>query len=704
GARETARVEAEGPLIPRSELFADAPRARPALNPQGDRLAFLAPRAPGGPLAVFVADPAALGAARLVAGAEGPVADFAWAAGGRHILYTLDIAGRRGLRAAMVEGEPQARTLTPESAGAEIVAMSPAEPNIVLVAVSDREAGWPDLHRIDIATGESTRLDRNTRRIVRYIADRQNELRLGLAARADGGIDVLVRERGAWRAQPLFSVAYEDAPFLSIVSFGADGRSFLMLDSTNRQHAGLFRVDAETGERTLVAGSERADVVSVWLHPLTRAPEAFVTEYLRREWRALEPAAQADLDFFAAQGVGDLRVLDRTREDRRWLVVAESPAAPPRYFLYDRPIGQEARARALTPLFSERPALAERTLQPMAPVEIPARDGRTLVSYLTLPRGADANGDSRPDRPLSLAVIVHDGPWSRASYAFDAMHQWLANRGYAVLSVNYRGSTGFGRAFAAAGDREWGRAMQSDLVDAANWAADQRIAIEGRIALIGEGYGGYAALMGVSDAPGIFSCAVAAAPILNLEAWRRPEASLGLRAALAARVSERAALPRPQSIRGLTIIAQGARDPRFPRAAADAFAANLRTRNIPYTLLFYPDEGASLARGANRISFYAAAEQMLADPQCLGGPAQGLSREDFSGSSAQLIAGGARIEGLGRFAPPQRVAARPRGRPVMAPAQADALIEEQQRQRDVPIATRRPQSPARETAKPADAN
>jgi dipeptidyl aminopeptidase/acylaminoacyl peptidase len=389
-------------------------------------------------------------------------------------------------------------------------------------------------------------------------------------------------------------------------------------------------------------------------------------------------------------------VLSRTRNDARWIVEEEGPATPARTWLYDR---ADPQARRLTLLFRNRPALEGRRLAAMIPVEIEARDGLTLVSYLTLPPGSDADRNGRPDRPLPLALVAHGGPWERDSFGFNAEHQWLADRGYAALSVNFRGSTGFGKAFLNAGNREWGGRMQEDLIDAVRWAIAQRVARPERVAIFGRALGGFGALAGLAQSPEAFACGVSLNGYSNLQTLVSaiPEFS-SRRAELYERLGDprdaqdqammRARSPvfRASAIRAPLLIAQGGRDPRATRADADQIVASLRGRRVEVVHLIYPDEGETLARAANRLSFFAAAEAFLG--QCLGGAAQPFGR-DFDGASARTLAGADRIQGLREAAPPLRSAQKAAAPADQGGPDATPTFEllEESPSRDLPIVT-----------------
>ncbi|MEO0056582.1 MAG: hypothetical protein RIT17_9, partial [Pseudomonadota bacterium] len=284
-------------------------------------------------------------------------------------------------------------------------------------------------------------------------------------------------------------------------------------------------------------------------------------------------------------------------------------------------------------------------------------DELTLPCYLTLPPGSDTAGKGRPDAPVPMVLLVHGGPWARDTYGFNSAHQLLANRGYAVLSVNFRGSTGFGNAFLNAGNKQWGLAMHDDLIDAVEWAVAEGIAQADRIAIMGGSYGGYATLAGLTFTPEVFACGVDIVGPSNLETllstippyWAPlvktfhermgdPSTEEGLellRAASPLHKADRIVKP--------LLIAQGANDPRVKQSESDQIVGAMKAADIPVTYVLYPDEGHGFARPENNIAFYAIAENFLAE--CLGGRAEPLG-DTLVPASAQIIEGAAHVQGL----------------------------------------------------------
>ncbi|MFW6412580.1 MAG: alpha/beta hydrolase family protein [Oceanicaulis sp.] len=360
---------------------------------------------------------------------------------------------------------------------------------------------------------------------------------------------------------------------------------------------------------------------------------------------------------------GDVALTSRSDDDRTWVLMEYASDAVSTYWLWDRDADTFER------LFASRPELEGAPLAKMHPVIIPARDGLDLVSYLTLPVGTDADGDARPDAPVPMVLWVHGGPWARDGYGNDSYAQWFANRGYAVLQVNFRGSTGFGKDFVNAGDLEWGEAMHDDLIDAVNWAVSEGVTAEDSVAIGGGSYGGYATLAGLTFTPETFACGVDIVGPSNLvtlleaippywESFRRvlemrvgdPNTEEGM-----ALLRERSPLNSVDNIQRPLLIGQGANDPRVAQAESDQIVEAMTARDIPVTYVLFPDEGHGFARPENRLAFNAVAEGFLGE--CLGGRVEPIG-DAFQGSSLSVPAGEDYVDGLSEalegFTPEQR--------------------------------------------------
>lgn len=300
----------------------------------------------------------------------------------------------------------------------------------------------------------------------------------------------------------------------------------------------------------------------------------------------------------------------------------------------------------------------------MWPVEIKARDGLTLVSYLTLPAGSDANRDGKADRPAPLILLVHGGPWARDEYGYNSYHQWLANRGYAVLSVNYRASTGFGKDFLAAGNLQWGKKMHDDLIDAVDWAVASGVTTPDKVAIMGGSYGGYATLAGLTLTPDKFACGVDIVGPSNLftllgtipaywESFKQQfYQRMGNPTTDDGRALLQAASPltHVDKIKKPLLIGQGANDPRVKQAESDQIVSAMKAKGIPVTYVLFPDEGHGFARPTNNIAFNAVTENFL--QPCLGGRAEPIG-DTIKGSTAKVPHGAEFAPGL-----PQAIAAK----------------------------------------------
>lgn len=646
-AKDAPRADAS--LMPRRLLFGNPERMSPKISPDGRRLGFLAPSE--GVLNVWVGPVQDPSAAKPVTKEKSRgVRTFLFPYASDYVLYRQDKGGDENWHIYAVDLKTgQIKDLTPfEGIAAQIQGVSQKIPNEVLIGMNDRDKKLHDLYRVDIRTG-ARKLVRQNDGFAGFVADDDFKARLAMRMTPDGGqeyLDITGKE-----PKPFVAFGPEDSVTSGVIGFDATGKTLYSRDSRGRDTSALVTLDLRTAKPTVVAEDAKADVSGVIVHPKTEKVQAAASEYDRKRWQVVDKAIQADLDALRAVADGELDVLSRSLDDRRWTVGYTVSDGPVRYYLYDRD------AKKATFLFSNRPALESQPLTKMQPVVIKARDGLDLVSYLSLPRAADPDGDGKPDRPLSTVLLVHGGPWARDTWGLNGMHQWLANRGYAVLSVNYRGSTGFGKKFVNAGNLEWAGKMHDDLLDAVGWTVAQGIADKARVAIMGGSYGGYATLVGLTFTPETFACGVDIvgpsnlvtllesippywAPMLELFAKRvgdpRTEDGREL-------LRSRSPLYLADKIKRPLLIGQGANDPRVKQAESDQIVKAMTGKGIPVTYVLYPDEGHGFARPENALSFNAIAETFLA--QCLGGSYQPIG-DDFKGSSVTVPAGADVVHGL----------------------------------------------------------
>ncbi len=644
-----AAPESALPLIPREALFGNPSRTGGAISPNGEWLGYIAPR--DGVLNVYVAPRSTPDQARPVTNDRTRgIRGFSFAYTGNHILYSQDVGGDENFQVFATDlSSGQTRELSPKGARAGIASLSADFPDELIISHNQRNPRFFDLYRVNLINGEAQRIYENDR-FTGFVIDDQFKLRFAELQTADGGNEWFIRAGEDWKSWG--KVGQEDSLTTALAGFTADGRTLYMLDSRGRNTGALFALDTVSGERTLLREDARADVSGALSDPVSGKVQATSATYLRAAWRALDPSIQRDLDNLQRlAGDGEFGVTSRTRDDRTWIVAVSRSNAPTTFHIYDRASG------SFTTWFNTRPELADKPLAQMWPVEIKTRDGLTMPSYYTLPTGSDPDGDGKPDRPVPTVLLVHGGPWARDSYGLNGQHQWFANRGYATLAINFRGSTGFGKTFTNAGDLQWGTKMQDDLLDGVAWATSQGITDPKRVAIMGGSYGGYATLAGLTFTPTEFACGVSIVGPSNLNTLLAsiPPYWEPIKRQFATRVGdpdtaegrklleERSPLSFVERIERPLLIGQGANDPRVKQAESDQIVKAMEARNIPVTYVLFPDEGHGFARPPNRIAFNAVAESFLG--KCLGGRIEPIG-DDFAGSSVTVPNGGALLPGL----------------------------------------------------------
>jgi dipeptidyl aminopeptidase/acylaminoacyl peptidase len=635
-------AQTSAPLIPREKIFGNPTQTAGRLSPDGKWLSWIAPR--DGVLNIYVAPAANPKAAKpLTNERQRPIRQYFWAPDSKQILFINDKGGDENFLLYGVDVvSAEQRTLTPfEKTRVQIVGNSPLVKDRILVGVNNRDPKWHDVHSLDLATGKLTPVMINTGGYAGFMADRNLAIRIATKPRADGGSEFYRVANGKVDEKPFETVALDDAQTTSPAGFTSDGKTLYWIDSRGRDTAALFAQDLATGTKSLVAQDAKADIGGALSNPKTGRVEAYAVNYLKNEWTPLDSKVKGDLAFLEGKLDGEIAVVSRTDSDDKWLVAVDPVVAPSTTYLYDR------SKKALTKLYVSRPELEGAPLAAMHPVEIKTRDGMNMVSYLTLPPGTDPDGDGKPDKPVPMVLLVHGGPWARDAYGYNSGHQWLANRGYAVLSTNFRASTGFGKKFLMAGNLMWGTKMHDDLLDAVDWAVGRGVTSADKVAIMGGSYGGYATLAGLAFTPEKFACGVDIVGPSNLETllktippyWEAGKAQMYARMGNPttpeglALLKERSPLYKADQIKRPLLIGQGANDPRVNVAESEQIVEAMKAKNIPVTYVVFPDEGHGFARPVNNIAFNAVAENFLA--KCLGGRAEPIGGA-LKGSTAQV--------------------------------------------------------------------
>src|SRR5437660_3453691 len=493
GGMAVAQAPQAPPIIPRRVLFDNPERTGPQLSPDGQWLAYLAPDS--GVLNVWVRTVGKTDDRPITRDRTRPVRFYFWQGDSKHLLYLQDKAGDENWRVYQTDVATRTtRDLTPfDSVTAQIVAVDPSHPNEMVVALNRRDRRFHDAFKLDLTTGQLTLLAENPGDVSGYSADNAFRVRVAQASLPDGGNEIRVRDdSGHWK-----TIRHEgpDETFGGVAAFTPDDQAIWLISSVDANAARLVQLDLNGAPAKVIAADTQFDVSGILTHPRTHALQAVSFDRLRNEWQVIDPTIRADFQALAKVRDGDFSVESRTTDDRRWIVRYVVSDGPMYFYVYDR------GSKRATFLFSNRPKMEQYTLAKMQPITFTARDGLMLYGYLTLPPG-------QPAKNLPLVLFPHGGPWGRDDWGYNPFVQWLANRGYGVLQVNFRGSTGYGKAYLNAGDREWAGTMHTDLLDGLDWTVKQGYADPKRVCIFGGSYGGYATLVGVAFTPDVFTCGV----------------------------------------------------------------------------------------------------------------------------------------------------------------------------------------------------
>ncbi len=609
-------VSSQVALIPRKILFGNPEKTNPQISPDGTRMAYLAPV--NGVLNVWVGTVGQDDYQPVTKDTDRGVRFYFWAADNQHIMYIQDVGGNENWRLYATDLESkETRDLTPfENVQVQVIDRDKHFPNELLIAMNKENPQVHDVYHLDLTTGELTLVAKNPGNIMQWVIDTQFKVRGAVTALPDGGTELLIRdnEQAGWRK--LITWNADDALTSGPIGFTRDGESLYLEDSREANASRLVRLNIATGALDVLAADPHYDVGSVVINPDSYDVQAVAFNKDRVEWVVLDESIRADFDRIRDIHQGDFFITSRDDADTTWIVAFTVDNGPVPFYAYDR------KNQSATFLFDNQPELSKYTLAHMEPITFTSRDGLTIHGYLTLPPGAGREN-------LPMVLDVHGGPWHRDAWGYNPEAQWFANRGYACLQVNFRGSTGYGKDFLNAGNKEWGRNMHNDLVDGVNWAIQQGIADPKRIAIYGGSYGGYAALVGATFTPDLFCCAVDIVGPSNLITliktippyWSTFLATFHKRVGNPDTEEEflksRSPLFRVDQIKIPMLIAQGANDPRVKQAESEQIVEAMKSKGISYEYMLFPDEGHGFAKPENRLKFYAAAEKFLA--RYLGG-------------------------------------------------------------------------------------
>lgn len=609
-------------LIDREHFFADPDKNMVKLSPDGKTISYLAPV--NGILNLWVAPLSNPTQGQSLTQSQDPIHDYHWSAKGDWLLYLQDNQGDENWQLKGVElATLRNQTFTPRGVQARITQITQKYPHEIAILLNERNPACHDLFRLNILTNEKRCVYENNR-YWECLVDHDLMLRAGIKIDTVGGCYDDLSDPN----HPTELIRLSQLDMLGLyyyanlkMGFSKDNRTLYVSDSLNTNTAALCAIDTKTGKHTTLGCDPKADLHQVLFNPQTGKPLAFAVLYDRKQWRVLDESVKLDFERLLKADEGDLNILSQSQDNQQWIVSYTHDNGPEQFYHYNREEG------AVKKLFSGCDALSEIPLTRMYPKVIETQDHLHCVNYLSIPMDQDVSQNGIPTEPLPMIILVHGGPHFRDFWGFNPWHQWLTSRGYAVMSVNYRSSTGFGKKHMRAGNGEWAGKIQQDLIDAKAWAVKHHITTPDKVAVMGRSFGGYVTLAAMTMTPDAFCCGIDLMGFANLETqlanfppyWKAvrkafvemlgcdPDTPEGI-----AFLKERSPIYYADRIKHPLLIQHGGNDPRVKQSESDQMVAAMQKNDIPVTYVLFPDEGHQLTHLGNREAFHALAEAFLA--------------------------------------------------------------------------------------------
>ncbi len=611
----TLQAYEQKPLIPRELFFGNPQKISVQISPDAKHISYLAPLIQNdekSKLNIWIRSIDKTDDRPLTQVTDRSIQGYFWSNDSSELLFIRDTQGDENYRLygiSLSTGETTCYTPF-DNIQVRSIPHSNDETSVLLLGINKDDPAMHDAYALDLKTKELKLICKNPGRVVQWVADKALQLRAALSIKEDGTQEILYRSDDASPWTVVKTYDFEDSAFNSFIhGFSAQHNLLYFSDYQGQNTIRIIALNPDTQESTVIAQDREYDISRIRLNPDTEDVELVMCDREKPSITVLKEGVCSRILKACGQNM-TVSILSHDHSREHWIVALSSDRTPGIYYLYND------TDRSLTELFKARPDLDEKALVPMNPVQFTSSDGLTIHGYLTLPY-LDA-------KQVPLVVLVHGGPESRDSWGYHGLVQWLANRGYAALQINYRGSLGYGKAFLEAGYREWGGKMQNDLTDGALWAIDQGIADPKKVAIFGGSYGGYAALCGATFTPDLYCCAIDMVGVSNLITmlksyppyWNvflaRRYITLGHPEKDEEFLKSRSPLFKVDAIEIPLLIAQGGKDPRVKKAESEQIVAELIKRNISHEYMLFEDEGHGLANADNRLLFFKKAEEFLA--------------------------------------------------------------------------------------------